>query len=97
MKPKILVIEDNEQNMYLVTFILAKHGYQIVQAQDGRKGIELAGQVVEFSQGGRFKRGKGAVKSSRMARGNGRKRRGIYLGLCYFSGTGVCYPGDLVR
>ena len=45
MKPKILVIEDNEQNMYLVTFILEKHGYQVVQAWDGRKGIELASQV----------------------------------------------------
>ena len=45
MKPKILVIEDNEQNMYLVTFILEKHGYHVVQAWDGREGIELAGQV----------------------------------------------------
>ena len=44
MKPKILVIEDNEQNMYLVTFILEKHGYQVVQAWDGREGIELAGR-----------------------------------------------------
>ena len=46
MKPKILVIEDNKQNMYLVTFILEKHGYQVVQAWDGREGVELAGQVV---------------------------------------------------
>jgi len=45
MKSKILVIEDNEQNMYLVTFILEKHGYQVVQARDGREGIELASQV----------------------------------------------------
>jgi response regulator RpfG family c-di-GMP phosphodiesterase len=45
MKPKILVIEDNEQNMYLVTFILEKHGYQVVQAWDGREGIELARQI----------------------------------------------------
>ncbi len=45
MKPKVLVIEDNEQNMYLVTFILEKYGYQVVQAWDGRKGIELASQV----------------------------------------------------
>ncbi|CAB1078979.1 FOG: CheY-like receiver [Olavius algarvensis Delta 1 endosymbiont] len=42
MKSKILVIEDNEQNMYLITFILEKHGYEVVQAQDGRLGIELA-------------------------------------------------------
>jgi len=45
MKPKLLVIEDNEQNMYLVTFILEKRGYQVVQAWDGREGIELARQV----------------------------------------------------
>ncbi len=45
MKPKILVIEDNEQNLYLVTFILEAHGYRVVQARDGRKGVELAGQV----------------------------------------------------
>jgi len=45
MKPKILVIEDNEQNMYLVTFILEKYGCQVVQAWDGREGIELARQV----------------------------------------------------
>jgi len=44
MKPKILVIEDNEQNMYLVTFILEKRGYQVVQAWDGREGIGLARQ-----------------------------------------------------
>ena len=42
MKSKILVIEDNEQNMYLITFILEKHGYEVVQAWDGRLGIELA-------------------------------------------------------
>jgi CheY-like chemotaxis protein len=45
MKSKILVIEDNEQNMYLVTFILEKHGYEVVQARDGREGIDLAGRV----------------------------------------------------
>ncbi len=36
MKGTILVIEDNEKNMYLVTFILEKSGYQVVQARDGR-------------------------------------------------------------
>ncbi len=45
MKPKILVIEDNEQNIYLVTFILENHGYEVVQARDGRRGIELAKQA----------------------------------------------------
>ncbi len=42
MKGPILVIEDNEQNLYLTTFILERNGYQVVQARDGEEGIELA-------------------------------------------------------
>ncbi len=45
MGEKILVIEDNAQNMYLITFILEKNGYEVFQAWNGRQGIELAGQV----------------------------------------------------
>jgi two-component system cell cycle response regulator DivK len=45
MRPKILIIEDNEQNLYLTTFILEKHGYEVFQAREGGKGIRLAGQV----------------------------------------------------
>lgn len=45
MKGIILIIEDNEQNLYMTTFILEKNGYQVVQAKDGRTGIELAGRV----------------------------------------------------
>ncbi len=45
MRSKILVIEDNEQNLYLVTFMLEKHGYEVVQARDGRQGIDLAAQI----------------------------------------------------
>lgn len=40
---KILIIEDNEQNMYLTTYLLEKHGYTVAQARDGYEGIELAG------------------------------------------------------
>ncbi len=32
MKNKILIIEDNEQNLYLMTFILENNGYEVVQA-----------------------------------------------------------------
>jgi len=42
MKGKILVIEDNEQNRYLMTFLLEKNGYQVVTAEDGEAGIEAA-------------------------------------------------------
>jgi two-component system cell cycle response regulator DivK len=44
-KSSILVIEDNEQNRYLVTFILESHGYRVIQATNGREGIELAEQA----------------------------------------------------
>src|SRR2546423_12514342 len=46
MKGTILIIEDNEQTLYLITFILKKHGYEVVQARDGREGIRLASQVI---------------------------------------------------
>lgn len=42
MKPTILYIEDNDQNFYLVRFILDKKGYSVVRARDGREGIDLA-------------------------------------------------------
>ncbi len=45
MKATILVIEDNEKNAYLVTFILEKYGYQVIQARDGETGIALARQA----------------------------------------------------
>ena len=45
MKGTILVIEDNEKNMYLATFILEKSGYRVFQAWDGQAGIALAGQI----------------------------------------------------
>ncbi len=45
MKAKILVIEDNDQNLYMVTYLLEKHGYEVIAARDGREGFELAGQT----------------------------------------------------
>ncbi|HPN38803.1 MAG TPA: response regulator [Melioribacteraceae bacterium] len=42
MKTKILIIEDNEQNMYMLTFLLESCGYAILQAFSGPKGIEIA-------------------------------------------------------
>jgi two-component system, cell cycle response regulator DivK len=45
MKATILVIEDNEKNAYLVTFILEKYGYRVIQARDGEAGIALARQT----------------------------------------------------
>lgn len=45
MRPKILVIEDNEQNLYLTTFILEKHNYEVIQARESGEGIRLADQA----------------------------------------------------
>ncbi len=42
MKAKVLIIEDNEQNMYLLTFLLNRHGIEVLQARDGREGIDTA-------------------------------------------------------
>jgi two-component system cell cycle response regulator DivK len=45
MKGHILVIEDNEQNLYLVRFILEKNGYTVSAALDGKTGIEMADRL----------------------------------------------------
>jgi len=42
MKNAILVIEDNEQNMYLCDYILTNNGYTVLQARTGRDGIDMA-------------------------------------------------------
>jgi len=42
MKKTVLVIEDNEQNLYLATFILERHGYGVRAARDGTTGIDMA-------------------------------------------------------
>ena len=42
MKRRVLLIEDNEQNRYLATFLLESHQYEVLSASDGLRGIELA-------------------------------------------------------
>lgn len=46
MKITILLIEDNEQNRYLATFLLEQHGYAVVAAPDGPLGLEIARRFV---------------------------------------------------
>ncbi len=41
-KGRILVVEDNEDNLELVCFLLKQAGYEVLQAVDGRKGLALA-------------------------------------------------------
>jgi two-component system, cell cycle response regulator DivK len=45
MSHTILLIEDNEENRYLATFLLEKAGLIVVHAPCGRVGIELAKKV----------------------------------------------------
>lgn len=45
MKGNILIIEDNEQNLYLLRFILEKQGFQVFAATEGERGIELAASL----------------------------------------------------
>lgn len=42
MGKKILVIEDNEQNMYLMHFLLESNGYSVIEALNGQVGIQKA-------------------------------------------------------
>ncbi len=41
----ILLIEDNEQNRYLATFLLEKNGYKVHVAYDGPKGLEMVSRI----------------------------------------------------
>lgn len=40
--PTVLIIEDNEQNLYLMRFLLEKNGFVVSDARTGRLGIEAA-------------------------------------------------------
>lgn len=45
MNRRILLIEDNEQNRYLVTFLLQARGWEVAHAADGPAGLALAGEI----------------------------------------------------
>ncbi|AGB03332.1 response regulator [Methanoregula formicica] len=42
MTVRVLYIEDNDQNFYLVNFILSAKGWTVIRANNGREGIDLA-------------------------------------------------------
>jgi two-component system cell cycle response regulator DivK len=46
MKGKILVIEDNEQNLYLIRYILEDCDYEVFSALDGKEGVESAASLL---------------------------------------------------
>ncbi|EKD35498.1 MAG: response regulator receiver protein [uncultured bacterium] len=39
---RLLIIEDNEQNFYLMRFLLEKSGFTVIGAEDGPKGVAMA-------------------------------------------------------
>ncbi len=45
MSKRILLIEDNEQNRYLVTYLLQAHNWTVVSAEDGVTGLRLAAEL----------------------------------------------------
>lgn len=46
MKAKILLIEDNPQNRYLAGFLLTARGHEVIEAETGPRGLELAAMVL---------------------------------------------------
>ncbi len=39
---RILIVEDNVDNMELVCFLLKQAGFEVLQARDGRQGLDMA-------------------------------------------------------
>lgn len=42
MKPRILLVEDNENNRYLAQFLLEREGFSVELALNGRQALEAA-------------------------------------------------------
>jgi len=42
MKSRLLIIEDNPNNRYLVTFLLTKGGHEVFEAETGSSGLDMA-------------------------------------------------------
>lgn len=42
MGDTLLIIEDNEQNYYMMRFLLEKNGFTVIGAETGREGIDKA-------------------------------------------------------
>lgn len=44
MKARILLIEDNPQNRYLAKFLLEQRGHEVLEAETGPQGLEMAAE-----------------------------------------------------
>jgi len=49
MNKSLLIIEDNEQNMYMMRFLLEKNGFSVSGAADGKKGVEMARKMIPLA------------------------------------------------
>jgi len=45
---RILVVEDDPQNLYLVTYLLEHAGYEVIAAVDGEQAVTLANQPYDL-------------------------------------------------
>jgi CheY-like chemotaxis protein len=43
--PRVLLVEDNEMNRDMLSRRLARRGWEIATAEDGRRGVELAAEI----------------------------------------------------
>ena len=41
-RKKILIVDDNKKNRYLISFILEKNGFEVITATHGFEGVEAA-------------------------------------------------------
>ena len=46
MADKILIIDDNAMNRKLLGFLLEKAGHEVFEAEDGRRGVALAKEII---------------------------------------------------
>lgn len=42
---QVLVIEDNRDNLKLVSYVLMRHGYEVASAETGEDGVLMVGQL----------------------------------------------------
>lgn len=41
-KPLVMIVEDDQDNMDLMHFLMERQGYEVLEAHNGREGLELA-------------------------------------------------------
>ena len=39
---KVLIVDDNETNLYMLNIFLTGHGYEVIQAKDGQEALDAA-------------------------------------------------------